>query len=111
MGIVELSEEYRVSVGDVELLMYDCTDHLDSDESLTGAPTIVESGSTNLTISEVAITTATETIKGRSVTAGKAVRALVEGFVSGTTHRLTITVDTDGEPARRFIRQAAIICV
>lgn len=106
MGTVALSEEYYVSVGDVEVMRVDCTDHLGT-ESIS---TVSVTGSSDLTISSVSVSTEAWTIRGRSAAAGKAAQALVSGFVAATTFTLPWTFVTNGTLPRTFIRSTRVIC-
>lgn len=81
-------------------------DLLDSGESLTGTPTVVEVTTSELTISNAAVNTAEETINGETVAIGKAVLFKVTDGGSGdlATYTLRITVSTDATPAQTFER-------
>lgn len=105
---IELRDVYYLSPGDVELVYFDCADHLGSETVAT--PTVAEVGTTDLTISGTKATTASQTIGGRTVTAGQAVQALVSGFVVNTTYTIKLTAVTNGTPARTFVRQGKIVC-
>ena len=76
---------------------------LDSDELLTGTPTVTPSPA-GPTISNVAVNTSTLTIDGESVVAGKAVQCKVTGQSAATLYELTFTVSTDATPAQTFKR-------
>ena len=105
---IELPELYFVSTGDVEIVRFDCSDHLD-DESIASAA-MVQVGTTDLTIASVTATTGDVAIRGRTITAGQAIQALVSGFVINTTYALKMTAITDGTPARTFSRIGKIVC-
>lgn len=79
-------------------------DLLDSGESLTGTPTVAEVTTSDLTISNAAVSAAALTILGESVAAGKAVQFKVTGGSAGTTYLLRVTVSTDATPAQTFER-------
>ncbi len=80
----------------------DFTGKLDTGEVLTGTPTVVEVGTSDLTLSNKVVSTAVLTILGRSVAIGKAVQFSVEGGTAGRSYEILITVDTDSSPAQRL---------
>ena len=73
---------------------------LDSGESLTGTPTILEITTTALTLSDKVVSSAALTIAGVSVPSGSAVTFKVVGGVAGTTYRIGITCGTNATPAQ-----------
>ena len=83
-------------------------DLLDDGESLTGTPTVVEVTTSDLTISNAAVSAAALTINGESVATGKAVQFKVTGGTAGTTYLLRITVSTDATPAQTFERYVKV---
>lgn len=104
MGVIYLPERYCVSVGDVEMVSIDYTDHLDSGELLTGTPTITEQTTSHLTLGNKAVSTAILTIKGRSVAVGAAVQFSVSGQQADTSYEIRVSVGTDASPARTIVR-------
>lgn len=103
MAII-LGDVPEVSAGDTEIGAVDFQDWLDGTELLTGTPTVAEQVTSALTIDNVGRNSATLTIKGRSVTANKAVQFRFSGQVAGTTYRLRVTCGTDATPARTVQR-------
>lgn len=81
---------------------------LDSGISVTGTPTVTSSSS-GLSISSVAASTASLTINGRSVSAGRAVTFSVGDGTDGVDYLLTITAGTDSTPAETIIGYARLI--
>lgn len=66
---------------------------LDSGETLTGTPTVVD-GASVLTLSGKLVTTATMVIDGVTVPIAEAVTFRVAGGVAGTDYTITITCGT-----------------
>jgi len=91
-------------VGAARNIAIDFTDELDTGELLTGTPTIVEIHPANspldLTISNVAVSTADLEINGQTVTTGMAVQGHVSGMLSGVTYKCLVTATTDATPAQ-----------
>lgn len=73
---------------------------LDSGELFTGTPTVAEQTTSDLTIANEAVNTATLTINGASVVAGQAVQFNVTGATAGVSYLLKITGGTDSTPAQ-----------
>ncbi|WP_455387616.1 hypothetical protein [Petrachloros mirabilis] len=107
--VIQLTEQPTISAGDTELMAVDFQDQLDSGELLTGTPTIAEQGTSALTITNKAVSTAALTINGRSCAIGQAVQCLISGQAAGTTYTVRITVSTDATPARTFVRDATFV--
>ena len=105
---ITLSQIPTVSVGDTEVGFIDLQDQLDAGELLTGTPTVVEQTTSDLTIANVEVTTAAETILNRAVAIGKAIQFRVSGFQSGVTYRLRCTVTTDTTPSRTLVRDVTL---
>lgn len=76
---------------------------LDTGEVLTGTPLVVEVTSTDLTISNKAVSTASLTIDGDTVPTAEAVQFKVTGGTAGTSYKIKITADTDSSPAQKLI--------
>lgn len=102
-----LQQVPTISEGDTETIAIDFTDWLDSGESLTGTPTIVEQTTSDLTIGSVAVSTAILTILDNSVAIGAAVQGSVSGqLASQGTYTVLVTATTDATPARTVAREA-----
>ena len=72
---------------------------LDSGEVLTGTPTAAEQTSSDLTITNVAVSTAALTINDISVAIGLAVQLSVSGhLVANSPYKVKITAVTDSSP-------------
>lgn len=98
-----LSEYYEISEGDTRSAKIDYRKDLDSGELLTGTPTVVEQDTSDLTISNVAVSTTTETVKGETVAIGQAVVWTVTGGLeSNSPYLIRVTTSTDASPAQTF---------
>jgi hypothetical protein len=94
----------EMSAGAARNVAIDFTDKLDTGELLTGTPTITEVTTSDLTLSNKAVSTASLTILGETVAIGKAVQFKVSagsGLLGQYTVR--ITVSTDATPAQTFV--------
>ncbi len=109
--VLELAQQPAISAGDVETIAIDYIDQLDTGELLTGTPTIAEVTTTDLTLSNKAVSTGTLTILGRTVSPGKAVQCTVSGQQAGTTYTIRVTVSTDATTPRTFVRDIKLACV
>jgi len=84
---------------------------LDTGESLTGTPTVVEVTTTDLTITSKAVSTTALTINGTSVAAGAAVQFKVSGMkTTGSPYTLKVTVSTNATPAQTKNRFFVFTC-
>ena len=87
----------------------DFSRRLKSGETLTGTPTATEIGTSDLTISAVAVNVASVEIDGESVDAELAVTFLVSGQKAGTTYQVRVEVDTTR--GQHLVRDAFLPCV
>lgn len=78
-------------------------DGLPSGVLLTGTPTVVEQGTTDLTISTILVNNTTVTVFGVDYPAGTAVTFHVTGGTANTTYTMRVTVSTDASPADTFV--------
>ena len=76
---------------------------LDVGELLTGTPTIVEVTTTDLVLSNKAVSTAELTINGKKVPTGEAVQFKVTTGLANVSYKIRITVLTDATPAQTLI--------
>lgn len=79
-----------------------------ADEILTGTPTVVEVGSSDLTISDVGLNAADETIAGRVALVDQAVAFTVAGGTAGEEYTIRITATTDATYAQTLIEQITL---
>ena len=73
---------------------------LESGELLTGTPTVAEETTSDLTITNKAVNTATLTISGISHAPGQAVQFLVTGGTANTLYSVDVLCGTDATPAQ-----------
>lgn len=93
---------YTIQVDEVRNVAVDFRSVLDTDESLTGTPTITTTA--GLTLASKAVSTATLTINGESVPSGKAITFSATG-VSAADYTIEIQCDTDASPAQTIIER------
>ena len=100
-----LEQRHTLSVGATRLCRVNCTDDLDSGVSLTGSPTVAEVTTSDLTLANKIVNTATYTddVTGNTVAIGKGIQFTVSGGSAGTTYRVRITCSTDGSPAETLV--------
>lgn len=93
-----LAQRPTMSVGETEIGAVNYTDHMDSDELLTGTPTVVEDTTTDLTLANKVVNSETyeESDTGDTVAVSKAVTFTVSGGnVANSPYTIVVTVDTD----------------
>ena len=93
------------SVSEARAVSIDYTDLLDSGEVLAGTPTVVEVGSSDLTLSNKARNSSgAVTILGDSVAVNSAVQFHVaSGGVAGKRYTIKVTVSTNASTAQTFV--------
>ena len=101
---VKLAQIPVISEGDTEVGVVDFTDKLDSSELLTGTPTVVESGTSALTLGNKQVNAATVVTEWATVAIGKAVLFSVSGQFPGVIYELIVTASTDATIARTLRR-------
>ena len=100
-------ERPELAVGETRNGAYSFKGELDAGELLTGTPTATEVTSSDLTITNVAVNTATlEVSKDLLVIAGQAVQYKVIGHLAGKEYKVKITATTDATPAQTLIEYA-----
>lgn len=107
---IELEPVYTVSPDETEMVAIDYTDHLDSDETLSGTPTVTSIGAHTVTVSNVGLNSTAKTILGRSVVANKAVTFRITSLVAECDYAIKISVGTSSSPARTIVRQINVQC-
>jgi len=100
--VITLDEVPELSEGDIEIVSIDFWKILDAGELLTGTPTVAEQTTSDLTITNKAVNTASLEIKNRSVAVGEAVQFKITGQQSDSTYRVRVTVSSTA--GRKFIR-------
>ena len=111
MAVITLEQQASISEGDTDVASIDYTPYLDADELLTGTPTAAEQTTSDLTLSNVAVSTAVTEIMGTNVVIGKAVQFSVTGQQSGTRYRIRITASTDASIARTKVVDIILNCI
>jgi hypothetical protein len=101
---IECQQIGTKSAGDTELVAVDFSEYLDTGETLTGTPTVVEVTTTALTLASKAVSSTSLVILGRTVTAAEAVQWLVSGGTAGTRYKMRVTCSTTSTPARTVQR-------
>lgn len=77
---------------------------LDENELLTGTPTVTVLPATGApTIGSIVVSTATRTINGEQVPAGKAVQFTVTGGTANVKYTFTVTCGTNSTPAQTLV--------
>ena len=105
MGKIVASQRPQFAVGDVRNCGASFAEQLDSSETLTGTPTVVEVTTTDLTISNVTVNTSTLTFHGDTIAIGEAIQFKVAGQKSThTPYTLKITTTTSSTPVQTLIR-------
>lgn len=104
---VEIGIQKCVSIGATRLVTLDYTDDLPSGVLLTGTPTVVEVDTSNLTLANKALNSATFTYEyeagsNRTVAVSAAVQFTVTTSTTGK-YKIRITVVTDGTPAETLV--------
>lgn len=79
-----------------------------SDELLTGTPTVVEVGSSDLTISSPALTVADGYFFNSWLIESKAVTFSVAGGTAGQSYLIRVTVTTDSDAAQTLIEEITL---
>jgi len=92
-----------MAVGSTRTAYTSFAGQLNAGELLTGSVTVEEIGTSDLTISGEAVTTAEVDINGEEVPLGKAVQFSVADAQAGVTYKLKITVSTNATPAQTLI--------
>ena len=108
---IALPQRHTISVGDTEVVSVNYTDHLDDGDLLTGTVTVAEQTTSDLTIANNAVNTATyvEAQTGDTVAIGAAAQFSVSGGTAANSpYTVRVTCSTDATPARTFVRDALI---
>lgn len=102
---ITLAQRRVASEGSTRIVRVNATRDLDDGASLTGTPTVVEVTTSDLTIANKQVNTATysDSCTNATVAIGKAVEFTIAGGTSGTTYRIRVTVSTDSTPAETLV--------
>ena len=102
-------ERYTWKVGSTRTPRLSFDEVLNTDELLTGTPTIVEVTTTDLTIDNKAVSTSDLVIDNETVTTGRALTFRVSGHLTtNAPYTVKITVSTDATPAQTFVKELII---
>jgi len=107
MMAVTLQQIPVVSEGGTRNAAVNFQELLDSGELLTGTPTVVEQTTSDLTISNVSVSTAQLEILGDTVAIGEAVQYTFSGqLASQGSYKVRVTATTDATPAQTLVLDA-----
>ena len=110
MGLNTAPQTPVTAVGAVEVCSVSFVDALDSGELLTGAPTVTEVTTSDLTIANKGISTVELTINNQTVPIGMAVQFKITGqLVANSPYSIKIVVSTDASPAQTKVRWVDVI--
>lgn len=100
-----LEQQYDLSINETEVVSVNYSDILSSGELLTGTPTVSEVSTTNLSLGNKLVSTATyvESFSGETVAIGKAVQFTISTSTLGV-YQVRVSVDTDSTPTRTIVR-------
>jgi hypothetical protein len=107
---ITAQQQRTLSAGSTRIVRLNCTNDLDDGASLTGTPTVTEVTTSDLTIANKAVNSATysDSVTQGTVAIGKAVICTVAGGTAGSTYTLRITVSTDSTPAETLVYDVQI---
>lgn len=89
------------TVGEENLLSVSYDGRLESGEVLTGTPTAIEKTTSDLTITNVSVSSTALIINNKSVAAGRAIQCFVVGhIVVNAPYTVNFTATTDSSPAQ-----------
>jgi len=86
---------HKISVNEVRAIAVSMVKKLDSGETLSSPPTVVEVDTTEMTLSSKAVNTAAISINGATVSIGNAVQFIAECSTPGN-YRVRVECDTSG---------------
>lgn len=84
--------------GEVRLASVSFVGLLDAGELLSGAPTVAEVGTTDLTLDQVAVNASAVEVVDSEVGVGQAVRFRVAGGIAGRRYTLRLSCATNATP-------------
>ena len=103
VGPATAPEVPQVYVGSVRLASVSFDKGLDAGEVIASVSTPVETGTSDLTISNEAVSTSALTISGNTVATGRAIQFKYSGQLAGVTYVIFATVVTDSSPAQTLL--------
>ena len=96
------------TASEVRLAVVSFQGKLDSGELLTGAATVLEVTTSDLTLGDKAVSTTALTIDGVANAIGEAVQFSITGGTALTTYTINISVGTDSTPAQTLITNVTL---
>ena len=96
-------EKQRKHVSEVRNVAVSFVGELDVGENLSGTPLVDEVDTTDLTITNIAVSLVALTINDKAVAIGRAVQFRVSGGIAGTRYSVRVTATTDASPAQTLI--------
>ena len=99
-----------LSVGSIREVHVDLSSELANTELLVGTPTVVEVGTSQLTITDVSVSTVPETVDGETVAIAKAVTFTCQCAVEGV-YTLVVSVQTSSRPTQQVLVYEATMTV
>jgi hypothetical protein len=108
-----LTAAKALSAGSTRLVRLDATDDLDDGASFTGTPTVAEVTTSDLTLDNKIVNTATysDSQTGRTVAIGKGIQFTAAGGTAGQSHTVRVTCSTDSSPAETLVYDLTITWV
>lgn len=110
---ITLAEERYISAGATRMVSVSFAKWLDGSASLTGTPTVVEVGTSALTLANKAVNASAIVVNGVTVAIGKAVQfsVVTPSDGAGTNYRVRVTATTNGSPAEAEPVDLILRCV
>ena len=99
-----------LSVNSIRQIHIDLSHELASTELLSGTPTVTEVGTSHMTITEIAILAADETIDGEKFLSDKTVTFMVSCAIAGV-YTLVVSVQTSSRPTQQVLVYEATMSV
>ena len=106
---IALTEIWSKGASEVRNAAISYVGKLDTDELLTGTPTVT--ATTGVTIASASRNSTTMTIDGASVLANQAVTFRVSGGTAGSSYTITSTCGTDATLAQTLIATVRLLVV
>ena len=102
-------ERYTWKVGSTRTPRLSYDEVLETDELLTGTPTVVEVTTSDLTIDNKAVSISALSINNETIATGRALTFRASGhLVANAPYAIKITVSTDATPAQTFVKELII---
>lgn len=89
-----------IGVGESRIAAIDGQRDLDSAETFSGTPTVVEVTTTDLTLSSKQINTVAIVVLDKNVAIGKGIQFLVSGALAGKVYQINVTTTSSTTPSQ-----------